>query len=251
MRSATSSSLRVCAESAICSANSRLLEARVPVDHDRGPRRICTVPLARPVPRLCTPPSSAPHASAPSSAPCIPLHPSAPAPLHPHLCTPTFARCQRSKTPQPLKDTAMPVYSNARGVPEQAAAAPPAPPYGKWHRNSQMAPAYRCHLSNAVPLRGRTARNGTASTAERVVRPHRWRAHPTLRPKTPQSLRDTAIAVSPSNIGVPEQAGSRSAARRCAPPPLPAHLHAHLCVFASFVRVLPHTIDANPHGSGS
>ena len=72
----------------------------------------------------------------------------------------------------------MPVYSNARGVPEQAAAAPPAPPYGKWHRNSQMAPAYRCHLSNAVPLRGRTARNGTASTAERVVRPHRWRAHP-------------------------------------------------------------------------
>ncbi len=173
MRSATSSSLRVCAESAICSANSRLLEARVPVDHDRGPRRICTVPLARPVPRLCTPPSSAPHASAPSSAPCIPLHPSAPAPLHPHLCTlPT------------LKDTATTEGHRHAGVPEQyrctrtGGRRPPAPPYGKWHRNSQMAPAYRCHLSNAVPLRGRTARNGTASTAERVVRPHRCRAHP-------------------------------------------------------------------------
>lgn len=182
MRSATSSSLRVCAASAICSANPRLFAA--------GPRSItigalavsarcrwlapCRASAHPPCPARIRPPFIRPFT--------CPLHPPAspPAsvPLHPHLCTPTFARCQRSKTPQPLKDTAMPVYPNARGVPEQAAAAPPAPPYGKWHRNSQMAPAYRCHLSNAVPLRGRSARNGTASAAERVVRPHRWRAHP-------------------------------------------------------------------------
>ena len=166
MRSATSSSLRVCAASAICSANSRLLEARVPVDHDRGPRGICTVPLARPAPR---PSASAPLY--PSASPCIPFPPciltsaSLCIPLPPHLCTRTFARRERSKTPQ--------------------------------------------------------------------------------------SLRDTAIAVYPSTRGVPEQAGSKSAARRRAPPPLTAHLHSHLCGFTSFVRVLPHTIDANPHSSGS
>ena len=253
MRSATSSSLRVCAASAICSANSRLLEARVPVDHDRGPRGICTVPLARPAPR---PSASAPLY--PSASPCIPFPPciltsaSLCIPLPPHLCTRTFARRERSKTPQSLRDTAIAVYSSTRGVPEQAGAAPPEPlPTGngtathKWHRHTGATSRSRCHfvaeLREMAPL-------ALAS----VWCSHTASVHtPTLHSKTPQSLRDTAIAVYPSTRGVPEQAGSKSAARRRAPPPLTAHLHSHLCGFTSFVRVLPHTIDANPHSSGS
>ncbi len=169
MRSATSSSLRVCAASAICSANPRLFAA--------GSRSITIGALAVSArcrwlaPRLCTP--ALPRTHPPPSSACIPLHPPASVPLHANLCAlPTF------------KDTATTEGHRHSGVPERprctrtSGRRPPAPPSRKWHRNSQMAPAYRCHLSNAVPLRGRTARNGTASAAERVVRPHRWRAHP-------------------------------------------------------------------------
>lgn len=111
MRSATSSSLRVCAASAICSANPRLFAA--------GSRSITIGALAVSArcrwraPRLCTPAlprTHPPPSSAPSPAPCIPpcIRTSAPAPLHPHLCTlPTF------------KDTATTEGHRHAGVPEQ------------------------------------------------------------------------------------------------------------------------------------
>lgn len=155
MRSATSSSLRVCAASAICSANPRLFAA--------GPRSITIGALAVSArcrwlaPCLTSHSRPAPHASAP-------LHPPASLciPLHPYLCTRTFARCQRSKTPQPLKDTAIAVYPNARGVPEQAAAAPLPLPRGngtathKWHRHTGATCRTRCHyvaeLREMAPL---------------------------------------------------------------------------------------------------
>lgn len=117
MRSATSSSLRVCAASAICSANPRLFAA--------GPRSItigalavsarcrwlapCRASAHPPCPARIRPPLH-PPLHLPPASPCIPpcIRTSAPAPLHPHLCTlPTF------------KDTATTEGHRHAGVPER------------------------------------------------------------------------------------------------------------------------------------